>query len=121
MESTPLEMTSTPPAAPAPATAPTPAPATPQVQSMPIAESRGEGFMETLKSLNPLEILFGILGATTLYYTIYYYRHSITISKSSKMEMENKIDDLEIKVSDLSSALQSQKQQQQSNNSNFGF
>jgi cell division protein FtsL len=59
-----------------------------------------------LKNINFVEIGFGILGVATLYYTIYYYRFNIAHTKSFKLEVENKIDDLKIQVSDLSSSLE---------------
>jgi TolA-binding protein len=105
----------------APVPTPTPAPPAPAPEvKMDYGGGGGSSFMETIKSLNPLEILFGVLAATTLYYTIYYYRHSIQIGKS-KTDLENKIDELEIKISDLSSAIQSQKQKQEQQNNNTNW
>jgi hypothetical protein len=96
------------PAAAAPAAAaPAPAPAEP---ASPPASSRGGGSMGSIKevfqSLNWNEVIFGVLGTAALYYTIYYYRYNITTGKSLNTEIQNKIDDLAIKVADLQSATQ---------------
>jgi hypothetical protein len=102
---------STPTPAPAP-TAPAPAP----VVDMPMNYGDGGGggniVMDTIKSVSPLEWILSILGTTALIYSIYYFRNNIEINKA-KTGLENKIDELEIKISDLSSAIQNQKQQQQ--------
>lgn len=106
---TPLSNTAvaTPAPAPAPvapaAAAPTPAPYTPP------PSSGGNGIMQTIKSLNWVEMGFGILGALGLYYTIYYYKYSASLQKTAFNEMQNKVDELNIKVSDISSSMESKK------------
>jgi hypothetical protein len=101
--------------APAPAAAPTPAaapaPATPSVAApAPAPESSGGGFASSIKeavsTMNWTEVVFGILGSAALFYTIYYYKYNLTMNKKFKAEMQNKIDDLTIKLSDLQSASQ---------------
>ena len=61
--------------------------------------------MDTIKTINPVEIGFGILGTAALFYVIYYFRHNIVVSKTFQNDIQNKIDDLTIKYSDLQSAL----------------
>jgi hypothetical protein len=98
---------------PAPAVAPqvappvvnTPAPApvsAPAVSTEPSFDSSSDNsLMGTLKSLNWLEITFGIAGAIALYYTIYYYRYNMINGDKSRTEMQNRIDALEIKLAEL--------------------
>jgi hypothetical protein len=108
----------TPMVAPEPAPAPAPV-STPMVSSP--TPSRFD-FRDFFRNINLLEIGFGILGSAALYYTIYYYRYDINKNKGFKSEVENKIDDLDIKISDLQSALQREKQNSQNNNAtNFGL
>jgi hypothetical protein len=102
---TPVLDPSAPAAAPAAAPAPAPAPivaATPAPAPMQSGSTDIKGIM---KNLNWVEIGFGILGTTALFYTIYYFKYNINMNKSFKVDMQNKIDDLTIKVSDLSSAV----------------
>lgn len=103
---TPAPAAATPPAAaPAPAvtpSAPAPAPAP--------AESKGGGMgssiKEAISTMNWTEVVFGVLGSAALFYTIYYYKYNLTMNKSFKAEMQNKIDDLTIKLADMQSASQ---------------
>lgn len=100
-------LTST-PVNPAPASAPAPAPApAPAATPAPMATpSTGGGKLaDIFKRGNMIELGFGILGAAALYFTIYYYRYSMTVSKGISADLQNKLDDLEIKVGDLQSAL----------------
>lgn len=92
--------------APAPAAAPAPAPAAPA--SAPASSYGGSmgSIKEAFQSLNWNEVVFGVLGTAALYYTIYYYRYNITTGKALYTEIQNKIDDLSIKVADLQSATQ---------------
>jgi len=114
LTSTPVN--AAPAAAPAPAPAPTPAPA-PAMQPMQMQQqTAGSKIGDIFKRMNMIEVGFGILGATALYFTIYYYRYNMTMSKALANDLQNKVDDLEIKVSDLQSAMQrdnAQPQQQQ--------
>lgn len=93
---------STPAPTPAPAPAPTPAPA-PIVQSV---DSGGGSMMENggqkssgggfFKSLNFVEIGFALLGATALYYAIYYYRYKVKQDKLINNELQRQIDELKL-------------------------
>jgi hypothetical protein len=110
-----LEAATSSAAAPAAASAPAPAAAAPAPAPAPAAPasapaSSGGGSMDSIKdafqSLNWNEVIFGVLGTAALYYTIYYYRYNITTGKALNTEIQNKIDDLSIKVADLQSATQ---------------
>ena len=83
----------------APAAAPAPAPA-PQSNGM------GSSIKEAISTMNWTEVIFGVLGSAALFYTIYYYKYNLTMNKTFKAEMQNKIDDLTIKLSDMQSASQ---------------
>ncbi len=98
----------TPPVPPAPAA---PAPAAPAQPAFtpPASSGGGDNIIDSLKSLNWLEIGFGVLGAAALYFTIYYYRYNMIATKSSLDGMQNKVDDLTMKVSDLGSELAASK------------
>lgn len=97
----------------APAAAPAPAPAAPAAPAAapvtaPESKSSGGGGMDSIKdvlnNMNWTEVLFGVLGSAALFYTIYYYRYNLTMNKSFKSEIQNKIDDLTIKIADIQSA-----------------
>jgi hypothetical protein len=91
-------------APPAPAPAPAPAVAAP---AAPESKSSGGGMdsvKDVLNNMNWTEVLFGVLGSSALFYTIYYYRYNLTMNKSFKSEIQNKIDDLTIKIADIQSA-----------------
>jgi len=60
-----------------------------------------KSLMGIIKSFNWLEITFGIIGATALYYTIYYYKYNMTSADKTRNEMQNRIDALEIKLAEL--------------------
>lgn len=107
-----MEDLTTPVAPPAPA--PSSAPAAPAVMTAPVpASTSGDsGIMETLKQLNWVEIGFGILGTAALFYTVYYYRYNINNSRKVNMEMQNKIDDLTMKLSDVEKQLEQNQQPQ---------
>jgi hypothetical protein len=92
------------PAAPAPAPAPAPAAAPAPMAPAPM-QSGSTDIKGIMKNLNWVEIGFGILGTTALFYTIYYFRYNINMNKAFKVDIQNKIDDLTIRVSDLSSAV----------------
>lgn len=95
------------PVNPAPTSAPVPASAptiTPAPAPAP-APSSGVKIADIFKRSNMIELGFGVLGAAALYFTIYYYRYSMTMSKSMSADFQNKLDDLEIKVGDLQSVL----------------
>jgi hypothetical protein len=86
--------------APAAAPAPTAAPATNPEPSF-NQSSSDNSLMGAIKSLNIIEVTFGILGAAALYYTIYYYRYNMTNGDKTRNEMQNRIDALEIKLAEL--------------------
>ena len=91
--------------APAGAPAPAPAPAPVTVQSVqaasPVSSYSGGGMLEKLKSLNWVEVGFGILGSAALYYTIYYYKYNMAMKKTSINDLMNRMDDIEIRLSDM--------------------
>lgn len=103
---------------PAPAGAPppiaTPPPAAPPAASP--AASSSFNVKEMFAGLNWTEIAFGVLGTAALYYTIYYYKFQISNVKSMNNEVQNKLDDLSIKVLDLQSA-----EKRNSEQGNVGF
>ena len=90
-----------------------PAPIAPPVAAAPVAEApvanttspSSSNLMGTLKNLNWVEVGFGVLGSAALYFTIYYYRHNLNAQAAFKTDMQNKIDELQIKLSDVSSVL----------------
>jgi peptidoglycan hydrolase CwlO-like protein len=93
---------------PAPAPAPTPTPTATPVVATPTdtsSSSGGSSVVQTLKNLNWVEVGFGILGAAALYYAIYYYRYSIKSAKTFETDFQNKIDDINIKIADVSSSI----------------
>jgi hypothetical protein len=98
--------------APAPAAAPAAAPAPPAAPpAAPAAAPQSSGGMgssikEAISTMNWTEVIFGVLGSAALFYTIYYYKYNLTMNKTFKAEMQNKIDDLTIKLSDMQSASQ---------------
>jgi hypothetical protein len=81
----------------APVSAPTP---TPSVEAT-FNDSSDNSLMGIIKSLNWIEITFGVLGAAALYYTIYYYKYNLTNGDKARNEMQNRIDALEIKLAEL--------------------
>lgn len=91
------------PPAPAPAPAPTAAPA-----PMPAPAARGgmDSVRDAMRTMNWTEVIFGVLGSAALFYTIYYYKYNLTMNKTFKNEVQNKIDDLTIKIADIQSASQ---------------
>ena len=101
------------PAAAAPAAAPA-APAAPTAYNPPPLDggSGGNGVMDILKRLNWLEVGFGVLGSAALFYTIYYYKYNINITKTFQTDFQNKLDDLTIKLSDVQSVVEKNNQQQ---------
>ena len=104
LETTPVSTSLTPDVNPAPAPAPAPAPvaaAAPSIEPSFDDNSSDKSLMGILKSLNWLEITFGIIGATALYYTIYYYKYNMTVADKTRNEMQNRIDALEIKLADM--------------------
>jgi peptidoglycan hydrolase CwlO-like protein len=80
--------------------------ATPPTTITDTPQSSGSGaIVQTLKNLNWVEVGFGILGAAALYYAIYYYKYSIKSAKAFETDFQNKIDDLNIRIADVSSSI----------------
>jgi len=102
MEGLEGQVNPTPAATTAPAAAP--APATPAPDFTPSNSGGGNSIKEVFQNMNWTEIIFGVLGSAALFYTIYYYKFNLTMNKSFKTEMQNKIDDLTIKIADIQSA-----------------
>lgn len=71
---------------------------------------------DLLSDLNLTEVMFGILGTAALYYSIYYFRYQVGSLKSMNNEIQNKLDDLSIKVLDIQSA---EKRNEQSASAGF--
>ena len=95
-------------ASPAPIpTAPAPAPSStpPMVNTnpAPAPASSSDSFQDSFKKAisNPLQLGFGILGALALYYVIYYYRYNNQMQKVFVNTIENKMDELDMKYTDL--------------------
>lgn len=102
------EITSTPPvAAPTPAAPVTATP--PPAYTIPTntgSDSGGSGsIVDILKGLNWVEIGISVIGVTALVYTISYYRTNFKVVKPEMAAMQNKIDELTIKLSDVQSKL----------------
>ena len=97
-------ISSPPPASPPPAAAPPPAAPPAAATEAP----KGGGGMDDLRSivssLNMTEIAIGILGSAALFYAIYYFKYRIKNINEMKNEVQNKLDELSIKVMDLQSA-----------------
>jgi hypothetical protein len=103
-------LTAAPQSAPA---APAAAPAAPAAAPAPInsseSSSSDNSLMGIIKSLNWIEVTFGIIGAAALYYTIYYYKYNMTNGDKTRNEMQNRIDALEIKLAELKTEEESKK------------
>lgn len=69
----------------------------------------GESITDILKGLNWVEIGISLLGVTALVYTISYFRYNFKIVKPEIANMQNKIDDLTIKLSDFTAKEQENK------------
>ena len=93
------------PAAEATSAAAPAAEATPAAAQMPSSSS--ESVPDVLKSLNWTEVLFGVLGSAALFYTIYYFRYNMNAGQAFQNQIQNKIDDLTIKIADVNSVLAS--------------
>lgn len=95
------------PPAPAPAAAPAPAPAAAPASA---PASSGGGSMGSIKeafqNLNYIEVGMGILGVAALFSLINYYRWMTMSGKALNTEIQNKLDEHDIKIRDLQSATQ---------------
>jgi len=113
----PLTSTAAPVVATAPVAAPAPAPAAP-APAAPMAApmtppSSSGNFSDVFKRMNWIEVGFGVLGTAALYYTIFYYKWNITMSKTFNNEIQNKVDELTMKIADVSSAVENSQQPSQ--------
>ena len=95
----------------APSIAPPPVAQAPVVQmAAPEPDNSGNGsVMDAIKSLNWIEVGFGILGTAALFYAIYYYKYSITSAKLVETKMQNQLDEINIKLADFQSVLEAKK------------
>ena len=57
-------------------------------------------FNAFVTSMNFVEITFGLVGATALFYTIYYYKNKLQIDKLMTNSMQKQIDEINIKLQD---------------------
>jgi len=102
-----------------PAAVPAAAPMTPpSVNTNPTAANvdttpSSGSFMDSLKKAvsNPVQIGFGILFATAGFYFIYWLQYSNKFNKTFVKNVENKIDELDIKYADVVSKLNKQQQE----------
>jgi hypothetical protein len=107
----PLTPTTAAPVAPAPVAAPVvAAPVMQAAPTMGAAPQSSGKITDILKNLNWVEVGFGVLGTAALYYTIFYYKYNITMSKSFNNEIQNRVDELSMKIADVSSALENSNQ-----------
>jgi hypothetical protein len=89
----------------APAQAP---PVVAQAESQPTANPMpsmsdapsGMTFKAFVTSMNWVEVTFGLVGATALFYTIYYYKNKLQIDKLMTNSMQKQIDEINIKLQD---------------------
>jgi len=115
------------PAAPAaPVVAAPVAPAAPAYTVTPSAssgggEGGGDNFMEILKSINWIEIVFGALGVYALFTVADFYRNNRIKVNPSISDIYNQMDKITIELSDVKTALQDQASQQKSTANTQGF
>lgn len=103
----PEQTPAAPPAAPA-------APQAPPMQTPAPSSSGSQSLQGILKSLNWTEIAFGVLGAAALFYSIHYFSYNMNANKSFQTQVQNKIDDLNIKLQDIESVVNKTQTQTQS-------
>lgn len=93
----------------APQVAPAQAPPVPaQTEQQPMASpmqsmsdnASGMTFKAFVASMNFVEISFGLVGATALFYTIYYYRNKLQIDKLMTNKLQKQIDEINITMQD---------------------
>jgi hypothetical protein len=92
---------------------------TPPTQSAPTTgqSSSSGSFQDTFKKAvsNPVQLGFGILVSAALFYTIYYFRYKVQFQKVFVANVENKIDELDMKYADVLSKLNNQTEVPQEN------
>lgn len=88
---------------------------------MPASESKFEkgGVVDTLKNLNWIQVGYGILISYATFLGIYYFRYNIKMTKSFVSNVENKIDELDIKYADLSSVINKSEKQKEASSKGF--
>ena len=101
--------------APAPAIVPPPPAAPPTPAMTETKMENGGSVKEIVKNLNWVQVGFGILGSAALFYAIYYFRYHIAMNKTFVKNIENKMDDLTIKIADINSVMNNKQQEQQEN------
>lgn len=69
----------------------------------------GNSLKEIFSSMNWVEVIFGILGTAALLSLIQYYNYNLKMNKGFKTEIQNKVDELNIKVADISSVAERDK------------
>lgn len=60
----------------------------------------GMTFKAFVASMNWVEVAFGLVGATALFYTIYYYRNKLQIDKLMTNKLQKQIDEINITLQD---------------------
>lgn len=105
--------TATPVAAPQPVAPAPPTSVMPETTSN--SGSGGGSVKEIVKNLDWVQVGFGVLGSAALFYAIYYFRYHIAMNKTFVKNIENKIDDLTIKLADVNSVMNTRQQEQQQN------
>lgn len=86
---------------------------------MPDSKFESGGFVETLKNLNWIQIGFGGLISYFIFNATYYYRYNIKMTKTFVGNVENKIDELDIKYADLSSVVNKGEKQKEASSKGF--
>jgi hypothetical protein len=115
-----MEATTTTTAAPTPVAPPpvAPAPAVMTETKMDSGSGNGSGngsVKDIVKNLDWVQVGFGVLGSAALFYAIYYFRYHIAMNKTFVKNIENKIDDITIKIADINSVMNTRQQEQQEN------
>ena len=92
--------------------APSGAPPTmpPVATTMP-AQPQGWSVNKFFSSVNWSEVIIMGVGATALFFVIYYHRYGVVNAKTFQTTAQNKFDELEMKIADLESAAKSQSSQ----------
>jgi hypothetical protein len=111
-----MEATTTTTAAPTPVAPPPVAPAPAVMTETKMDSGSGNGSVKDIvKNLDWVQVGFGVLGSAALFYAIYYFRYHIAMNKTFVKNIENKIDDITIKIADINSVMNTRQQEQQEN------
>ena len=87
---------------PSPIQVPQPIAASPTaIATAPQVTETGGGGGGFFSSLDWVEVGFGILGATALYFVIYYYKNKTVFEKTEKSQLQQQIDSLKTQLKDL--------------------